>query len=67
MIELNYDESAEVIGCSPRTVRRKLKKYGVNPIRRGHRTVSIPAEKVIRVKIKMILEKRGRQTVVFTN
>lgn len=52
--ELTYDKAAEFIGCSSRHLRRLLKRFGEEPIRRGHRTVRIPLATAIRVKIQLI-------------
>lgn len=51
--ELTYDGAAEIIGCSPRHVRRLLKRFGIEPIRRGHKTVRIPVEAAVRIKVQL--------------
>ncbi len=49
--ELTYDQAAQVLGCSSRNVRRLINRHGIKPIRRGYRTVRLPAEKIARLKI----------------
>jgi excisionase family DNA binding protein len=51
--ELTYDEAAEVLGCSSRHVRRVINRYKIKAIRRGHRTVRLPAEKIAQLKIQL--------------
>lgn len=52
--EVTYDGAAEILGCSGRHVRRLLKRYHIEPIRRGHRTVRLPAETIVRLKLQLV-------------
>ena len=52
--EITYDQAAELLRCSPRNVRRILQRHGVQPIRRGHRTVTLAAEKIAALVIQLI-------------
>ena len=61
MTEISYDQAAATLACSPRHVRRLLKRYGIDPIVRGHRTVSLPAEKIVRLKLKLVTEHAGKK------
>lgn len=54
--EFTYDGAAKFIGCSSRHVRRLLKRFKEKPIRRGHRTVRIPLEMAVRVKVQLTPE-----------
>jgi hypothetical protein len=54
--ELTYEGAAKFIGCSSRHVQRLLKRFGEKPIRRGHRTVRIPLEAAIRIKVQLTPE-----------
>jgi excisionase family DNA binding protein len=45
--EITYNRAAAILRCSPRTVRRILKRNGIEPVRRGHRTVRILLEQII--------------------
>ena len=56
--EVTYDEAAKILRCSPRHVRRVLRRNGVKPIVRGHRTVRFPLEKVARLQIAIVLSDR---------
>ena len=58
--EISYDQAAGILGCSGRNVRRVIKRNGIEPIRRGHRTVSLHAEKIIRLKFKLVTEAKSR-------
>ena len=58
--EINYSGAAEILGCSARHVRRIIQRNGITPIVRGHRTVSLPAEKIIRLKFKLMKEAKSR-------
>ena len=51
--ELTYDGAADFIGVSPRHVRRLMKRFHKEPIRRGHRTVLIPLETAVYLKIQI--------------
>ena len=51
---LTYEDAAIALQCSPRNVRRILNKHRIEPIRIGHRTVRIPAEKLSRLIIKLL-------------
>jgi hypothetical protein len=57
--EINYDVAADVLGYSPRQTRRVIIRNGIKPIRYGHRTVALPAEKILRLKLKLVMEKRS--------
>jgi excisionase family DNA binding protein len=52
--QLTYDDAAVALRCSPRHVRRLLKKHRIEPIRLGHRTVRFPAEKISELVIKLL-------------
>ena len=54
--EITYDQAAAFLDCSPRHVRRVLQRNGLKPIRRGHRTVRFKAEKIFRLKFKLVTE-----------
>jgi excisionase family DNA binding protein len=52
--ELTFNQAAEVLGCSPRHVRRLFIRNGIKPIRRGYRTVRIPSIVVVKLKLQLI-------------
>jgi len=54
--EITYDQAALVLGCSSRNVRRLIKRHGIEPIRKGYRTVRLPAEKITNLKLQLITE-----------
>jgi excisionase family DNA binding protein len=60
MKQLTYEDAAQVLGYSPRHVRRILKKNGISPIRRGHRTIRLPADKIGRLAVKLGIKKLRR-------
>jgi hypothetical protein len=51
--EITYDQAAEFLDCSPRHLRRVLKRQGIEPIRRGYRTVRLKAAKIFWLKFKL--------------
>jgi excisionase family DNA binding protein len=53
--QLTYEDAALALHCSPRNVRRLLKRHRINTIRIGHRTVRIPSEKIGRLVVKLAL------------
>jgi excisionase family DNA binding protein len=57
--QLTYEDAALALHCSPRHVRRILKRHRITPIRIGHRTVRIPAEKISRLIIKLLPTHNG--------
>lgn len=58
--EITYDVAAIALHCSPRNVRRLLKRHRIITIRRGHRTVRLPAEKIGRLVIELAINHNGR-------
>lgn len=54
MKEITYEQAARALRCSPRHVRRVLRRNGVQPIVHGHRTIRFPLEKVLRLTIKLV-------------
>jgi hypothetical protein len=57
--EISYDVAADVLGFSPRQTRRVIIQHGIKPIRYGHRTVKVPAEKILRLKLELVIKKRS--------
>ena len=57
--EISYDVAADVLGYSSRQTKRLIIRNGIKPIRYGHRTVSLPAEKILRLKLKLVMETRS--------
>ncbi len=57
--EITYDVAAIALHCSPRNVRRLLKRHRITTIRRGHRTVRLPAEKIGRLVIELAVNHKG--------
>ena len=53
--QLTYEDAALALRCSPRNVRRILKKHRIKPIRLGHRTVRLPAGKIGRLVIELAM------------
>ena len=57
MTEITYDQAADLLNCSPRNVRRVVRRNGIKPIRRGHRTVRLDGEKILRLKLSLVTHK----------
>jgi len=52
--EITYEQAALVLGCSSRNVRRLIKRHGIEPIRKGYRTVRLPAGKIAVLKLNLV-------------
>jgi hypothetical protein len=59
MSEIKYEKAAEILGCSPRHVRRVLQRNGIKPIVHGYRTIRFPLEKVARLRIRLLMQTDG--------
>jgi excisionase family DNA binding protein len=58
--EITYDQAAEFLDCSSGHVRRVIRRLGIEPIRKGHRTVRLKAGEIFRLKLRlaMLMPKR---------
>ena len=61
--EITYDQAAVFLDCSPRHVRRVLKRCGIEPIRKGHRTVRLKAGNILRLKLRLATLPQAEITV----
>jgi hypothetical protein len=61
--EITYDQAAEFLDCSARHIRRVTKRYGIEPIRKGHRTVRLKAGDIFRLKLKLATVPKSEITV----
>ncbi len=57
--QVTYEEAAIALQCSPRNVRRILKKHRIKTIRLGHRTVRLPAEKIGKLVVELAINHNG--------
>ncbi|MGO8839496.1 MAG: hypothetical protein ACLP7I_12195 [Limisphaerales bacterium] len=57
--EIAYDVAADVLGYSRRQTRRLIIRNGIKPIRYGYRTVKLPAEKILRLRLELVMKKRS--------
>jgi hypothetical protein len=58
MKEITYDQAAVLLRCSPRNVRRLIRRHNIDPIVRGHRTVRLDAGKITRLSLTIMLNGR---------
>jgi len=53
--ELTYQQAALMFHVTPRHMRRICRKHKIDPIVRGHRTVRLPADKISKLHVKLVL------------
>jgi MarR-like DNA-binding transcriptional regulator SgrR of sgrS sRNA len=62
MDEIDYEEVAEILECSPRNARRIISHSNVNPLRRGYRTVRFKRGHIL--ALKKALDARRNRTLI---
>jgi hypothetical protein len=58
--ELTYQQAALMFHVTPRHMRRICRKHKIDPIVRGHRTVRLPADKISKLHVKLVLSGGAR-------
>ena len=63
MNEIDYEEAAKILECSPRNARRIVARSNVKPIRRGYRIVRFKRDHIVALK-KTIDQLRSNRLVI---